>query len=108
MALLFVLLLASTVSGKSLDLTKVNVDDLPSDAQKPVFPGAPSNEADDENFDEADNDVFEEVDDEFPDGTAHESADDTNDEPSDDNTPTESSEATEVTKEAAKCVDKPK
>nr|CDJ91968.1 Metridin ShK toxin domain containing protein [Haemonchus contortus] len=38
------LLLAVTVSGKFLDLSKVNVDDLPSEGQRPVFPGAPSAE----------------------------------------------------------------
>nr|CDJ97443.1 unnamed protein product [Haemonchus contortus] len=108
MAFLLILLLAATVSGKSLDLTKVNVDDLPPDAQKPIFPGAPSAEEDDGNFYEADSDVFEEADDELPGEMTDKSSDETNDGPFDDTTPTESSEATESTKEAPKCVDKPK
>ncbi|XGW15112.1 hypothetical protein V3C99_000977 [Haemonchus contortus] len=107
MAFLFVLFLAVTVSGKSLDLTKVDVDDLPSDAQKPVFPGAPSDEADDENFDEANGDAFEKADDELPNEMTDKSSDEMNDEPSEEATSTESSEATEATKEAPKCVDKP-
>ncbi|XGW15045.1 hypothetical protein V3C99_000933 [Haemonchus contortus] len=42
MKFLLIFLLAVTVSGKSLNLTKVNIDDLPSEGQRPVFPGAPS------------------------------------------------------------------
>nr|CDJ93850.1 Metridin ShK toxin domain containing protein [Haemonchus contortus] len=106
MAYLFVLLLVATVSGKSLDLTKVNVDGLPSDAQKPVFPGAPSDEADDEYFDEEDSDTFEEEDGELPNEVTDKSSHETNDEPSDEATPTESV-VTKATKEAPKCVDKP-
>uniref|UniRef100_W6NGF9 Uncharacterized protein n=1 Tax=Haemonchus contortus TaxID=6289 RepID=W6NGF9_HAECO len=105
---LFVLLLAVTVSGKSLDLTKVNIDDVSPDAQKPVFPGASSAEEVDENLYEADSDVFEEADDELPDEMTDKPSDEANDESSDEAAPAESSEATEATKEAPKCVDKPK
>ncbi|VDO63488.1 unnamed protein product [Haemonchus placei] len=42
MKFLLIFLLAVTVSGKSLDLSEVDVDDLPSKGQRPVFPGAPS------------------------------------------------------------------
>ncbi|VDO80032.1 unnamed protein product [Haemonchus placei] len=59
---LFVFFFVASVSSKSLDLTKVNVDELSSDAQKPVFPGAPSDDADDEHFDEDDSDALEEED----------------------------------------------
>uniref|UniRef100_W6NDL4 Metridin ShK toxin domain containing protein n=1 Tax=Haemonchus contortus TaxID=6289 RepID=W6NDL4_HAECO len=107
MAFLLILHLAATVSGKSLDLTNVNVDDLSPDAQKPIFPGAPSTGEDDENFYETDSDVFEEADDELPDEMTDKFSEETNDGPSDEATPAESSEATEATREAPKCVDKP-
>uniref|UniRef100_W6NDG7 Uncharacterized protein n=1 Tax=Haemonchus contortus TaxID=6289 RepID=W6NDG7_HAECO len=108
MAFLFVLLLAPTVCGKSLDLTKVNVDDLSPDAQKPVFPGTPSDEADDEYFDEEDSDTIEEKDGDLSNEMTDNSSDETNDEPSDEATPSESLSDTEAINEAPKCVDKPK
>ncbi|VDO22508.1 unnamed protein product [Haemonchus placei] len=108
MAFILILLLAASVTGKSLDLTKVNIDDLSPDAQKPIFPGSPSAEEDEENFFEADSDVFEEADDGLPDEMTDNSSDGTNDEPSDEATSTESSDATETTKEVSKCVDKSK
>ncbi|VDO22510.1 unnamed protein product [Haemonchus placei] len=97
MMFLFVLLLAVTVSGKSLDLTKVNIDDLSPDAQKPVFRGASSAEEDDENLYEADSDVFEEAGDELPDEMTDKPSDEANDESSDEAAPAESTEATEAT-----------